>query len=139
MKKYLPAVIAAVVVGAAGFWGGSQYAKSAAPSASQQTASLAGQFRRFGAGAGGGQSDNLVAGQIIAEDAQSITVGLRGGSGSKIVFLSPSTRIFKIEPGGVSDLKTGAQVAVTGTANSDGSIAASDIQLRPDFATTTAP
>ncbi|MBU6390371.1 hypothetical protein KGQ31_02390, partial [Patescibacteria group bacterium] len=76
-------------------------------------------------GAGG-----VAAGDIIAEDNQSVTLRLRDGS-SLIVFYSPSTKVMKSTEGSMTDLVTGASIMIQGTQNSDGSITAQSIQVRP--------
>ena len=77
-------------------------------------------------------------GTIIAKDATSITVQLRsvGSStptttGTKIVLYDASTQIMKTDTGTTNDLTIGQSVVVGGTANSDGSVTATSIQLRP--------
>ncbi len=60
----------------------------------------------------------------MSSDSNSITVKLSSG-GTKIVLYSPSTVIAVSKTGSASDLTTGQDVTVTGTANSDGSITAS--------------
>ena len=69
-------------------------------------------------------------GQVLSKDANSITVKLPDGS-TKIVFFSGTTTIDKTAQGTSTDLKTGETVAVNGSANSDGSITAQRITVRP--------
>ncbi len=93
-----------------------------------------GTFRASGAGA--------VFGTIIAKDANSITVQLGGGpnasstnagaSGSKIVLLNANTEVGKTVAGSSGDLVVGQTVVVNGTPNSDGSITAAMVQIRPE-------
>lgn len=132
MKKTAVGIAVAVVVaGGAGFYGGMQYGKSAAPEGLAGFRNLSPgerteQLGRRGAFPGGGG----VAGEIVGKDAESITVKLSDG-GSKIVFFSASTRVAKLADGTPSDLAVGEQVVVSGTANADGSVTAQSIQLRP--------
>ncbi|OIO07392.1 hypothetical protein CO115_00755 [Candidatus Falkowbacteria bacterium CG_4_9_14_3_um_filter_36_9] len=53
--------------------------------------------------------------------------------GSKIVFLSDSTSIGKTTDGTVADLEAGKQVTINGKDNSDGSVTAQSIQIRPNL------
>jgi hypothetical protein len=71
-----------------------------------------------------------VFGEVIAVDEKSITVKMQDGS-SKIVFLSDSTTINKASEGSKDDIKTGTNVMVIGATNTDGSVAATSIQLNP--------
>lgn len=73
-----------------------------------------------------------IMGQIISQDDKSITVKLQDNS-SKIVLLSASATISKTDVGSKTDLKTGANVAVFGITNSDGSVTAQNVQLNPMF------
>ena len=152
MNKLITIVIAtAVVVGGGAFFGGMKYAESkslrgrVSQADFQNLQNLSPEERQqrlqelganagagFRGGAGGGQrgGGGLTAGEIIAKDDKSITVKLSDG-GSKIVFLSDSTTISKMTDGTKSDLEIGKQVTVNGSANSDGSVTAQNIQLRP--------
>lgn len=127
----LISVVIAIIVGAIGFFGGMQYQKSQRPTNGFGGSGQAGANRGQRNGGGpGGMGNRPVAGEIISSDDKSITVKLQDGS-SKIVLLSGSTQINKADTATISDLKTGEKVAVFGTANSDGSVTAQNVQLNP--------
>lgn len=152
MNKIIPVVIAVVVVvGGGAFFGGMKYAESKSPRGGfaqadfqnlqnlspeerqqriQQLGANAGGFR---GGSGGNRSGGgFTAGEIISKDDKSVTVKLQDG-GSKIIFLSDSTEITKSAKGTLGDLEVGENVSINGTANSDGSVTAQSIQLRPNL------
>lgn len=127
------ASVAAAVLIAAGFFAGTMYQKS-------QTIRPG---RNFGAGAGapestmanitrrsGGLQGGFTSGDIISKDNNSITLKMRDGS-TRIIFYSDSTQISKQAGGTVDDLVVGSSIMVTGNANSDGSVSAQSISLRP--------
>jgi hypothetical protein len=126
-------VLVALVIGAGGgFFVGMKYQQGKAPTGNQQFTG----GRNFG-GAGGPTGQNRfrngggqVVGEILSQDNNSITVKMQDGS-SKIIILSSTTTISKAQAGTVSDLKVGERVAAFGTANSDGSVTATNIQLNP--------
>jgi hypothetical protein len=130
-------LILIVIVGGA-FYGGMKYAEGnrTAGFRNGNFANLPeGAQARFGqagsVGAGNMRGGALLTtGEIIAKDEQSITVKLQDG-GSRIVFLSASTPIMKATTGSPDDLAMGINVTVTGTANSDGSVTAESVQIRP--------
>lgn len=129
MKKVIMLAVILVLVTAA-FYGGMKYAQSKTPSD-------AGYARQFGQGMGQGRmgrgmNDGFTAGDIIAKDDKSITIKMRDGS-TKIVFYSGSTEVGKFVSGAVSDLSVGKTISVMGSANSDGSVNAQSIQIRPAF------
>ncbi len=133
MKKYLPIIIAIIVAGAIGFFIGKG---SAAPSQAgtgtrgAYSGLRSGASSTIGGGRGAGLNGGFTAGQIISQSGNSVTVKLSSG-GSKIVIFSSSTEIMKSVSGTPSDLAIGDQITVSGSANSDGSVTAQTIQLRP--------
>ena len=125
----VPVIVALIITTGLGFFGGMKYG------ASRAIASV--DSRGFGSGGiaarrdyGGRMQGNFTVGDIVAKDDKSITVSIRGG-GSKIVFFSDATQIMKSAAGALSDLQVGEQVTAMGTQNSDGSITAQSIQIRP--------
>lgn len=129
MKKnalIIIAVVVLLVVGAAAFYGGMIYGKSQNARPNFSAENFQGMRNR-----GGPNGTGFILGDIIAKDANSITLQLPNNSGSKIIFYSGTTQIGKFTSGTANDLATGASVSVTGTTNSDGSITAQNIQIRP--------
>ena len=125
----LLAVFVVLVVGGVSFYGGMKYQSSKAPAAGAGAfARGAGGFTRGGGaiGAGGG----LIAGQVVSVDATSITIQERDGS-SKVVFFTANTPVMEMVAGKQSDITVGKEVNIVGTTNSDGSISATSVQLRP--------
>lgn len=104
-----------------------QYQKS---QVSSQRLTANGQFRRFGGNGTNGQAPVL--GSIVSQDSNSMTVKLQDGS-TKLVLLSGNTAVSKTDPGSSSDLKTGDNVLVTGTTNSDGSVTAQNVMINPQL------
>ena len=126
-NKMLAGVLGAITILGATFYGGVLYGKKTALPQRAFVAG-AGQFRTGAGGARGG--GGLVMGQILSTDASSITVKMQDGS-TKIILVSDATTVMKSAPGTSADLATGTGVVVTGTQNSDGSVTAQSIQIRP--------
>ena len=131
MNNKITMIIIGVVLIGVSFYGGIKYAESKTP----VRRALGGFGQNDGQrGTRGANSGGFVNGDIIAKDSTSVTVKMRDGS-SKIIFVSDSTTVMKAVSGKLSDLSVGEQITSMGTANPDGSITASSIQIRP--ATTT--
>ena len=144
MKKILPFLIVAIVVGGISFYGGSVFAKKSS------TPQIAG--RPFGSDAGGmipgrtGQNVRNAAGfmngEIVSKDGTSITLKLQAPSdgktaaetGSKVVFYSASTTVSKMTTVSLDELTAGTNVMVIGKTGTDGSVTAQSIQIRPEGA-----
>lgn len=137
-KKHIMigAAVAAVIAGGS-FWSGMMYAQGSTPAPRGQFSGAGGTGRAGGFRANG---NGAVLGSIVAQDSNSITVKLGGANasstngadtGSKIVLLDNKTQIGKFVSAAVSDLSVGALVMINGTPNSDGSLTASSIQIRP--------
>ena len=126
-KTIIGALVAILIVGGGSFYAGMSYAKG------QPAAGAAGRGQ-FGAGAAGfaGRAGRggFSMGQIVTSSNGSITVKLQSGS-TQIVLLGTSTQILKSTVGSASDLTQGTNVLVTGSSNSDGSLTAQSIQIRP--------
>lgn len=136
MKKDKIIIIgSAALLIAIAFFGGLSYGKNFAGSknpASDQffVRNSNGQFPNGGAMRN--QPGGFIGGEVISIDDKSFAVKLRDGS-SKLIFLSGATEILKFATGTVSDIRVGEQVTVSGSANSDGSITAQSVQLRPQI------
>ena len=132
MNTKIGYAIVAIVVGAAAFFGGMKYSQAQTPSRGVRAAGAGGQFftRSGNSGSPGNTQFSGTFGQIISKDSNSVTVKLQDGS-SRIVLISSTTPVMKSVSGSLADLVVGDNVAVTGTANSDGSVTASQIQIRP--------
>ncbi len=138
MNKKIGLGIVGIIVLIGVFYGGMIYGKSQIPERGQGMQAF-GQNGALGA-KGGARGGGFTAGQIIAKDANSITVQLMTGGanqgGSKIVFIDSNTKVTKSVYGTIADLAIGTQVSITGTPNADGSENAQAVQIRPAMPTT---
>ena len=123
-KKYIiGAVAGAIIIAGTGFYAGDTYAKNVTPARGAAMGQFAG---RTGGMRGGG----FTAGEILSKDSSSITIKMQDGS-TKIVLMGASTTVTKSAAGTAADLAAGTNVTVSGSANSDSSITAQMIQIRP--------
>lgn len=131
-KMIMTVLVSCLIVGGVSFFGGMKFAQS------RGTFRLSSQAQRFGqmggnlAGRRGGQMNggNFVMGEVLSKDDKSVTLKLADG-GSKIIFLSSSTTVMMSSSGSLSDVKVGETISANGSTNSDGSITAQSLQIRP--------
>jgi hypothetical protein len=127
----IPAVIT-LVVGLGVGYEGANMLHPATTATAQTHGSGTGSFVRGGSASGNG----LLSGTVASKDSGSITLNTRDGS-SHVVLITPDTTVSKSVSGSQSDVTVGSTIIVTGTTNSDGSVSASSIQLRPAMPTAT--
>ena len=120
-------IIVAVIVGGLGFFGGDAYASHKAANAMAAGPSLS--FRNGGRGSSQ-RMGGFLGGQVIAKDPTSLTITTKDGS-SKIVFVTAATPVMKEVQAQSSDVSIGQNITVIGTTNTDGSVTATSIQVRP--------
>lgn len=129
-KKHLTVwVIATVLLCGIFYYIGNKHGKSSFQSNFAQMRGQQGAQRtggRFNTGNG------AFSGKVTAKDESSMTIQTRDGS-SKIVLFTGSTQVLKSSAGIVDDVSVGTQISAIGTQNSDGSITAQSIQIRPDM------
>ena len=125
-NKIIGAVIGGAILGVICFYGGMKYGANNVQAAQSAFRGGMGAGMRGGRSTGGGFTNGIV----LSKDANSITVKLQNG-GSKIVFISDATKVSKSADGVLGDITIGAQVVVSGTPDSDGSLTAQSVQIRP--------
>lgn len=134
MKNGAALMIILTIVGLGAGFGGGYYFRNYQLSQNRSSFTNGG-FQRYAVGAGGrgagaGMRGGIINGTILSMDSGSITVKLVDGS-SKIILLSGSTTYSNTSSATQSDLKTGVEIAVIGTVNSDGSVTAANVQMNP--------
>ena len=134
-SKMILSIIVVVVAVLAGFFIGLGVGSSNNTKSANSQFAAAGQGTKGGFSRGTGSSSRgsfggSVSGQILSVDANGITVGLTSG-GSKIVIIPQSANILKSTQGTSGDLSVGSNVTIQGSTNTDGSVTAQMIQIRP--------
>jgi hypothetical protein len=120
-------IVALIIIAGTAFYGGMVYGKSQ----NARPAFNATNFQGLRGSRTSANGASLISGNILSTDSSSITLQLPNSGGSKIIFYSSSTQINKFTSGTAADLTSGTTVSITGTTNSDGSVTAQSIQIRP--------
>lgn len=132
-KNTIVVVVIGVLMVVAAFFGGMKYSQSqtVGQRGGGNYPSLQGPGRN-GGGMNGNitKGSNVVAGEVLSMDDKSVTLKLPAG-GSKIVLLSDKTLVTKSVEGSKADIKQGITLMVNGITNTDGSVTADNIQIRP--------
>jgi hypothetical protein len=142
-QTMLGLVLAIILIGAS-FFAGTKYAESRSPAGNRFVAGQQGGAGRgaFGAGGAGGQTGaagrnlfrgaggNMTAGEVSKIENGILTLKTPDG-GSKLIVMSSSTKVMQMSEINLDALKTSTPVMIMGTANSDGSVTAASIQIRP--------
>ena len=132
-------IIVTVILVAGAYYAGMKHETSKLKSSFGRGATALGGARTGGAGASRfGSGAGLVTGTVISKDADSMTVQAKDGS-SKIIIYSGSTQVLESTSGTADDVSVGSNVSAQGTQNSDGSVTATSIQIRPAASTSTPP
>jgi len=129
-------VLIAAVFFATGYFTSKTFSKTSAPNGMQFAAGGNGQRQGAGQTARNmarNPMGGFVNGELVKKDATSFSIKQRDGS-LKLVLITSSTKAMKMSEGSLSDFATGQQVMVTGSSNSDGSITAQTVQIRPEGA-----
>lgn len=136
-KQTVSILLLAVTIGGIGFYGGSVYAKQKASSTKVLGARngaimpSAGAGQRVGRQAGSGAFGAMTTGKVLTKDATGLVIELQD-VGSKNVLFASSTQIMQMTTVSLDAVTEGAQVMISGSTNTDGSITASRIQLMPE-------
>ncbi len=129
-SKTIIATVAVLILLGASFYGGTVYAKTQS-TRGFMGANGGGQFTAGQrAGTGMRSMGGFTAGEIISKDDTSMTLKMPDGS-TKIVLMGSTTKVTKSTDGSLTDLAVGTNVTVTGTPNSDKSVTATSVEIRP--------
>jgi hypothetical protein len=136
-NQIIGAFVVLIIVGGGAFYAGMSYggSKAAVPNGFTMGtggAGGAGGFPGGRTGARGAAGGGFTAGTIVSSGSGTISIQQQNGSSTEIVLVGPSTQIFKTVAGSASDLSVGTmKLPLPAPANSDGSMTASSIQVRP--------
>lgn len=128
----IAAVLVAAVFFGAGYFTAGLFNKPGMPNGGQFMANGAnGQRSNVQRMANRNPMGGFINGELVKKDASSFSVKQRDGS-MKLVLITSSTKAMKMAESNLGEFAIGQQVMVTGSSNSDGSLTAQTVQIRPD-------
>jgi hypothetical protein len=133
-KNTLPSILISLVLGlGAGYYIGTHHTTMQAGLARGGTGQ--GGADRRGGFARGGPNGDMINGDVVSLSDNILTVKGRDG-GSRVILFTGSTKVSKSVAGEKADVKEGASVLILGKQNSDGSVTADTVQIRPTGSST---
>ena len=141
-------IIAVLIAGGGGYFLGVAHGKGEVSTTVTSTSGLGfsggGSGGSFGGGGfagrrGGGAGGGFVVGTISSVGTGTITVENASTGASQTVDLSSTSTITKTVAGAISDLGIGTTVSVIGSQNSDGSVQATSVTIRPNTSAAPVP
>jgi hypothetical protein len=136
-KMWVWAVVGAIVVAGVAFWGGMTYAQNQRATTASRFGAAGTTFAGRGTGTFTGGAGGGTIGTIIQVGNGSFVVQLPNSTsstattGTKLVLIDNATQIQALETVPSSTLQVGQTVTIAGATNSDGSITASNVMVRP--------
>ncbi|MDR3571486.1 MAG: DUF5666 domain-containing protein [Candidatus Pacebacteria bacterium] len=133
MKKIWIATLASAVI----FGGIGYYVGSTSTTGQATTVSGAGKTFVTRGAYGGGAGVGATIGTVIQTGSGTFTIQLPASTsstattGTKLVLVDNSTQVQELQSVPTSNIQTGQMVTVAGITNSDGSITASNVMIRP--------
>lgn len=130
----LPSILISIIVaGGVGYYVGSHHPSVQAGRAGGFAGGAPGAQR--GGFARGAATGGMVNGSVVSLADNILTIKGRDG-GSRVVLFTGSTKVSKSVDGARTDVKEGTNVLIIGSQNSDGSVTAETVQIRPDGTST---
>lgn len=129
MKKNIVILIVAILVsGGAGFFGGMQYQKNSVKAQFSNNFFANGSQQKASATSGDSTASDVSSGQILSKTDSNLTIKLPGG-GSQIIFIATSSKIMESATTTIDKLNVGQNIMVIGKSNIDGNITAKTVQI----------
>lgn len=125
-------VLTAAVFFGAGYFSAGLFNKSGLPNGGQfMVTGVNGQRSNLQRMGNRNTMGGFINGELVKKDASSLSIKQRDGN-MKLVLVTSSTKAMKMTESNLGEFAIGQQIMVTGSSNSDGSLTAQTVQIRPD-------